>query len=177
MLSIIHRCKCWNFVGAPEMIIIGIYCLHSVVYDDSSGFVCISLIFSHAKEIGLLHYNFRLFILYSYSWMYLNFLVCFNSIMVYIRVFHSLTSTVSLSLCIVWFWAVLRLEFWFFFLFNFICYNRFQTCFNVLDECQKVLSQLCLNRPAIYLVQKLTFGTMSTIKNFFRKCTICPSKK
>lgn len=45
-------CVC---VCVCEMMIINIYCLHIVVYDDSSGSICIFLIFSHTKEIGLLH--------------------------------------------------------------------------------------------------------------------------
>lgn len=113
ILLLLKTCVCaWEM-----MIIINIYCLHTVVYDDSSGFMCIFLTFQHTKEIRLLHLNVRLFFLSfffcdMYSRMYLNFVdVCFNSIMTYyILVFHLLIRT--MSPCIVWvLWVVLRLEF------------------------------------------------------------------
>lgn len=139
-------CVC---VCVCEMMIINIYCLHSVVYDDSSGFVCIFWIFSHTKEIGLLHLNGRLFYFFYFfvtythecTWAFLLFVLTASTwrISWFFTCWPELCHHVSFG-----FVGCLKTGVM---IYLFICYKRFQSRFNVLSQFQKVLSQLFQNKP------------------------------
>lgn len=111
LLLIIHRLQMLDFFLCLRWFI-NIYCLHGVVYDDSSAwFICIFLISSHTKVIRILHCNVRHFVLVKHctqksTWTF--FLFINSNFLVFL--FH------WPALCVTmyhWVLGAVRLEFWF----------------------------------------------------------------
>lgn len=178
-------CVC---VCVCEMMIINIYCLHSVVYDDSSGFVCIFWIFSHTKEIGLLHLNGRLFYFFYFfvtythecTWAFLLFVLTASTWR--ISWFFTCWPELCVTMYRLGLWGVLRLELWFIYLF---AIRGFRVVLMFSANFRRFWVNFFKTSHMIYLIQNPTVGDRlqhsdwneCPVWRFLRECQLCSSKK